>query len=97
MIILYFYTYNFFYVQRELINAGIPCATLYANLVQGAGIQEKIFEEIACGLIKILFVTPEKLTYNEGFCKFITQLYNQKMVRFVIDEVHCIISYQDFR
>ncbi|CAB4494122.1 unnamed protein product [Rhizophagus irregularis] len=55
--------------KRELINAGIPCATLYANLLQGASIQEKIFEEIACGLIKILFVTPEKLASNNGFCR----------------------------
>jgi superfamily II DNA helicase RecQ len=80
-----------------LIKTGIPCATLYANLTQGTRIQEKIFEEIACGLIKILFVTPEKLVSNEGFCKFITRLYDQKNVRFVIDEAHCIISYQDFR
>ncbi|CAB4405053.1 unnamed protein product [Rhizophagus irregularis] len=56
--------------KRELIKAGVLCATLYANLAQGACVQEKIFEEIACGLIK---------------------------VRFVIDEAHCIIAYQDFR
>ncbi|CAB4438117.1 unnamed protein product [Rhizophagus irregularis] len=42
----------YFYVQRELIKAGVLCATLYANLAQGACVQEKIFEEIACGLIK---------------------------------------------
>uniref|UniRef100_U9TP61 DNA 3'-5' helicase n=1 Tax=Rhizophagus irregularis (strain DAOM 181602 / DAOM 197198 / MUCL 43194) TaxID=747089 RepID=U9TP61_RHIID len=83
--------------KRELISAGIPCATIYANLAQGASIQEKIFEEIACGLIKILFITPEKLTSNGGFCKFITQLYEQKKVRFIIDEAHCILAYQDFR
>ncbi|RHZ48037.1 hypothetical protein Glove_562g38 [Diversispora epigaea] len=83
--------------KRELINVGIPCATLYANLAQGTRTQEKIFEEIACGLIKVLFVTPEKLISNEGFCRFITQLYNEKKVRFVIDEAHCIIAYHDFR
>ena len=76
---------------------GVPCTTLYANLVQGVRIQEKIFEEIACGLIKVLFVTPEKLISNEGFCRFITQLYEQKKVQFVIDEAYCIIAYQDFR
>ncbi|PKC11808.1 P-loop containing nucleoside triphosphate hydrolase protein, partial [Rhizophagus irregularis] len=83
--------------KRELIKAGVPCATLYANLAQGACVQEKIFEEIACGLIKVLFVTPEKLVSNEGFCRFITRLYEQQKVRFVIDEAHCIIAYQDFR
>ncbi|RGB23188.1 hypothetical protein C1646_677301 [Rhizophagus diaphanus] len=68
--------------KRELIKAGVPCATLYANLAQGACVQEKIFEEIACGLIKVLFVTPEKLVSNEGFCRFITQLYEQQKVHF---------------
>ncbi|CAB4423508.1 unnamed protein product [Rhizophagus irregularis] len=34
---------------------------------------------------------------NGGFCKFITQLYEQKKVRFIIDEAHCILAYQDFR
>jgi len=84
-------------LQRELIKVGIPCATLYANLIQGTCIQEKIFEEIASGLIKVLFVTPEKLVSNEGFCRFITQLYEKKKIRFIIDEAHCIIAYQDFR
>ncbi|EXX61815.1 Sgs1p [Rhizophagus irregularis DAOM 197198w] len=83
--------------KRELIKAGVPCAILYANLAQEACVQEKIFEEIACGLIKVLFVTPEKLVSNEGFCRFITRLYEQQKVRFVIDEAHCIIAYQDFR
>ncbi|CAB4423509.1 unnamed protein product [Rhizophagus irregularis] len=53
--------------KRELISASIPCATIYANLAQGASIQEKIFEEIACGLIKILFIMPEKLTSIRGW------------------------------
>ncbi|UZO15818.1 uncharacterized protein OCT59_007233 [Rhizophagus irregularis] len=54
--------------KQELVKAGISCAVLYANLTQGTRIQEKIFEEIASGLIKVLFVTPEKLVFNEGFC-----------------------------
>ncbi|CAI2186614.1 19990_t:CDS:2 [Funneliformis geosporum] len=64
--------------KREFIKIGISCAALYANLSQGACVQEKIFEEIAYGLIKVLFVTPEKLVSNERFCRFITQLYEQK-------------------
>ncbi|PKK62599.1 P-loop containing nucleoside triphosphate hydrolase protein, partial [Rhizophagus irregularis] len=75
--------------KRKLVKAGIPCAVLYANLTQGTRIQEKIFEEIASGLIKMLFVTPEKLVSNEGFCRFIMQLYNKKKICFVIDEAHC--------
>ena len=73
---------------------GISCATLYANLSQGTRVQEKIFEEIACGLIKVLFVISEKLVSNEGFCKFITRLYEQKKVHFVIDEAHCVKEYK---
>uniref|UniRef100_U9TFL0 DNA 3'-5' helicase n=1 Tax=Rhizophagus irregularis (strain DAOM 181602 / DAOM 197198 / MUCL 43194) TaxID=747089 RepID=U9TFL0_RHIID len=52
--------------KQELVKAGISCAVLYANLTQGTRIQEKIFEEIASGLIKVLFVTPEKLKSLTG-------------------------------
>ncbi|CAG8592129.1 9524_t:CDS:2 [Diversispora eburnea] len=44
---------------------------------QGTSAQEKIFEEIACELIKVLFVTPEKLVSNEEFCRFITKAWGQ--------------------
>uniref|UniRef100_U9TC72 Uncharacterized protein n=1 Tax=Rhizophagus irregularis (strain DAOM 181602 / DAOM 197198 / MUCL 43194) TaxID=747089 RepID=U9TC72_RHIID len=36
-------------------------------------------------------------SFNKGFCKFITRIYEQKKVQFVIDEAHCILAYQDFR
>lgn len=64
IVFLYLWLLFNFIPQQELINAGIPCATLYANLLQ-----------IAYRLMKILFITPEKLASNNGFCRFITQLY----------------------
>ncbi|CAI2196094.1 5170_t:CDS:2, partial [Funneliformis geosporum] len=52
--------------DQKLIKIGILCAALYANLLQEAHVQEKFFEEIACELIKMLFVTPEKLRNLEA-------------------------------
>ncbi|RIA80588.1 hypothetical protein C1645_838427 [Glomus cerebriforme] len=71
----------------------IPCASIYANTIQSKSEQEKIFEEIALGFTKILFITPEKLCLNKEFQNFITNIYNKVKVYFVIDEAHCIIDY----
>ncbi|CAI2182411.1 217_t:CDS:2, partial [Funneliformis geosporum] len=61
-------------ILLELLNDIVPLASIpavnriFADLKHiKAHIQEKIFEEIACGLIKVLFATPEKLIFNEGF------------------------------
>ncbi|CAB4493376.1 unnamed protein product [Rhizophagus irregularis] len=83
--------------KRELIQLGIPCASIYANTIQGRSEQEKIFEEIALGFTKILFITPEKLCLNREFQNFISNMYDKAKVRFVIDEAHCILNYSNFR
>ena len=80
-----------------MINFGIPCASIYANIIQGKIEQTKIFEEIALGFIKVLFVTPEKLCLNKEFQYFISNMHNEAKVQFVIDEVHCILDYSNFR
>ncbi|CAG8660723.1 18191_t:CDS:10 [Rhizophagus irregularis] len=83
--------------KRELIQLGIPCASIYANTIQGRSEQEKIFEEIALGFTKILFITPKKLCLNREFQNFISNMYDKAKVRFVIDEAHCILNYSNFR
>ncbi|UZN99576.1 uncharacterized protein OCT59_000843 [Rhizophagus irregularis] len=83
--------------KRELIQIGIPCASIYANTIQGRSEQEKIFEEIALGFTKILFITSEKLCLNKEFQNFISNMYSKAKVRFVIDEAHCILDYGNFR
>lgn len=80
-----------------MIHFGIPCASIYANIAQGRIEQCKIFEEIALGFIKVLFVTPEKLCLNKEFQHFISNMYNEAKVHFVIDEAHCILDYSNFR
>ncbi|CAB4441893.1 unnamed protein product [Rhizophagus irregularis] len=85
------------FCYRELIHLGIPCASIYANTIQGKNEQGKIFEEIALGFTKVLFVTPEKLCLNREFQHLISNLYNEAKVRFVIDEAHCILDYSNFR
>ena len=79
-----------------MIHFGIPCASIYANTSQGKIEQSKIFEEIALGFIKVIFVTPEKLCLNKEFQYFINNMYNKAKVRFVIDKAHCILDYSNF-
>lgn len=79
------------------MHLGIPCASIYANTVQSRNEQGKIFEKIALGFTKIVFITPEKLCLNREFQHFISNMYNAAKVCFVIDEAHCILDYSNFR
>ncbi|CAB4427918.1 unnamed protein product [Rhizophagus irregularis] len=85
------------FCYRELVNLGIPWTSIYANTVQSRNEQSKIFEEIALGFTKIIFITPEKLCLNREFQHFISNMYKVAKVRFVIDEAHCILDYGNFR
>ena len=80
-----------------MIRLGIPCASIYVNTIQGRSEQAKIFEEIALGFTKVLFVTAEKLCLNREFQHFINNMYNNAKVCFVINEAHCILDFSNFR
>ncbi|HXL56117.1 MAG TPA: hypothetical protein VN958_07665, partial [Chitinophagaceae bacterium] len=73
-----------FLINSELIKLGIPCASIYANTAQGKNEQRKIFEEIALGFTKVVFITAEKLCLNREFQYFISNMYNKSNVHFVI-------------
>ncbi|MFN8578521.1 MAG: DNA helicase RecQ [Candidatus Sericytochromatia bacterium] len=76
----------------SLISNGIESAFLNSSL----GYEEQSIIEKKClsGLIKILYVSPEKLLSN-GFLFFLKKL---KLNLFAIDEAHCISSWgHDFR
>lgn len=80
-----------------MINIGIPAAVLFASSDQPPAIQEKIFGEIASGLIRILFVTAEKYIKNPKFRNMLKNVDKIRGVQFVIDEVHCVLDYGHYR
>ncbi|PKY57711.1 P-loop containing nucleoside triphosphate hydrolase protein, partial [Rhizophagus irregularis] len=74
---------------REMVKFGIPAAMLYASSEQSPQVQEKIVSEIASGLIRILFITPEKYVKNLKFRNMLQNISTTRGLQFVIDEAHC--------
>ena len=72
-------------------------AVLFVSLDQPPAIQEKIFGEIAFGLIRILFVTAEKYIKNPKFRNMLKNVNETRGVQFVIDEAHCVLGYGHYR
>ncbi|CAB5361767.1 unnamed protein product [Rhizophagus irregularis] len=81
----------------ELIKVGIPCGGLYASTAQPIWCQRKVFQEIACGLTRVIITTPEKFKFNVGFRQMLEQIGISRGIRFVIDEAHCILDQEHFR
>ncbi|GES79027.1 DNA helicase RecQ [Rhizophagus clarus] len=58
----------------ELIKMGIPCSYLYASTAQPIWYQRKVFQEIACKLIWVIIIMPEKFKFNVGFWQMLEQI-----------------------
>ncbi|CAG8693076.1 8048_t:CDS:10 [Funneliformis caledonium] len=78
----------------ESIKAEIPCSGLYASTEQPLWYQKKVFEEIACGLTKIIFTTPEKFQMNAGFRSMLQKYDTTNGIRFVKITTRLGIDYQ---
>jgi bloom syndrome protein len=53
----------------------------------------KIYSDLqsAKPMLKILYVTPEKISASQKFQKLLDNLYTKGMLaRFVVDEAHCV-------
>lgn len=49
--------------------------------------------------VRLVFCTPERIVKNKEFVRLIDQMYKEdKIARFVLDEVHCVKNWgDDFR
>ncbi|CAG8559790.1 34472_t:CDS:10, partial [Gigaspora margarita] len=73
---------------HELVKMGIPAAKLYAASDQSLEEQEKIFGEIAVGITKVLWITPEKFIESPRFHKFLCNVSQTREKKNLIKNIY---------